>query len=150
MKSQWMLRNKFRSTFLIILAASIFALFGCSTIGKTVPVDKRIPLVSGGLQKGEQTVRGVVITYTYRMTQNTSDLSGLLEIEGTVQSRTISAKILQVWVNFLDSEGTILEKKALCKLLGLGLERGDYQGKLDAPAGTAGFSFATNVAPYNY
>ena len=150
MKSQWMVRNEFRSTFLIIFTASFFALFGCAVTGKTVPVESRIPLVSGGIQKGEQVVGGVTITYTYRLTQKTSDLSGLLEIEGSAQSKNISAKILQVWVDFLDSEGKILERKILCKLLGLGLERGEFQGKLDAPAGTTSMSFATNVAPYMY
>lgn len=149
MKSQWMLRNKFRSTFLIILAASIFALVGCSTTGKAVPVEERIPLVSNRIQRGEQVLGGVVITYTYRMTQN-SDLSGVLQIEGTAQSRNISAMILQVWVNFLDSEGTILEEKSLCKLVNLGLGRGEFREKLEAPAGTAGFSFARHVAPYTY
>ncbi len=150
MKSQWMVRNEFRSTFLIILAASVLALFGCAVTGQTVPVENRIPLVSGGIQKGEKVVGGVIITYTYRLTQNTSDLSGLLQMEGSAESRNISAKILQVWVDFLDSEGKILGRKTLCKLLGLGLEPGEFREKLEAPAGTVGFSFATNVAPYMY
>lgn len=147
MKSQWMVRNKFRSTFLIIFAASIFALLGCSVTGMTVPVEKRIPLVSGSIQKGEKVVGGVEITYTYRLAQKTSDLSGLLEIEGSAQSKSISARILQVWINFLDSEGKILERESLCKMVSYGLERGEFRKKLEAPAGTAGISFATYVAP---
>jgi hypothetical protein len=75
MKSQWMVRNKFRSTFLIIIAVSIFALFGCSVTGKTAPIEERIPLVSDGIQKGEQVVKGVKITYAYPLYQKTSDPS---------------------------------------------------------------------------
>ena len=54
MKSPWMERNGLQSTFSVIFAASFFAFFGCSVIGKTVPLEKRIPLANERIQKGEQ------------------------------------------------------------------------------------------------
>ena len=144
MKSQWMVRNKFRSTFLIIFAGSILALFGCSVIGKTVPVEDRIRLVSNGIQKGEQVVGDVIITYTYRLAQKTSDLSGLLQIDGNAQmKKQFRAYFLNVWINFLDSEGKILERKSLVRSYGVYREK--FQEKFEAPAGTAGISFGANV-----
>jgi hypothetical protein len=47
MKSQWMSRDKFRSTFWIIFTTSILHLFGCSA---TVPFEKRIPLLRDSIQ----------------------------------------------------------------------------------------------------
>lgn len=78
MKSQWMERNGLQSTFSVIFAASFLAFLGCSVIGKTVPVEKRIPLVSESIQKGEQVADDVKIIYTYRLYQRKPDLSGLL------------------------------------------------------------------------
>ena len=115
MKSRWMMRNKFRSTFVVFFTASILGLFGCSITGKTVPFEKRIPLVSGKFQKGEQVTNDVKITYTYRLNQETSYLGGLLEVEGNAQWESGVAYKMWVWINFLDKEGTILERK---KLLG--------------------------------
>ena len=69
MKSQWMVRNIFRSVFLTVFAISIFALFGCSVTVKTVPVEERIPLVSDSIQKGEQMLKDFKITYAYRLYQ---------------------------------------------------------------------------------
>ena len=147
MKSQWMVRNIFRSVFLTVFAISIFALFGCSVTVKTVPVEERIPLVSDSIQKGEQMLKDFKITYAYRLYQKKSDLSGLLEIEGNAQwEHTIS--YLSVWINFLDSEGKILERKSLIRIsdYDYGVTGGKFQEQLEAPAGTAGISFEANPA----
>ena len=143
MKSQLMESNGLRSTFSIIFAASFFAFFGCSVIGKTVPVEKRIPLVDEHIQKGEQTADGVRIIYSYRLYERKPDLSGLLEIEGILHWHG-AANSLNVWINFLGSEGKILKRRSLARYTGL--FSGRFQEKLKAPAGTAGISFGANTS----
>ena len=143
MKSQCMERNRLRSTFSVIFAACFFAFFGCLATGKTVPVESRIPLVSDVIQKGEQVVEDVKITYTYRLYQRKPDLSGLLEIEGNAQWKH-EANALNVWINFLDSEGKRLERKSLVR--DYGVLSGRFQEKLEAPAGTAGISFGAKTS----
>ena len=142
MKFQWMVRNKFRSIFLIVFAVSIFALFGCSVTSRTVPVEERIPLVSEDVQKGEQVVNDIRIIYAYRLYERKPDLSGLLEIEGILHWHG-GVNSLNVWINFLDSEGKILKKRSLARYRGV--FSGRFQEKLEAPAGTAGISFGANT-----
>ena len=143
MKSQWMERNGFQSTFSVIFAASFFAFFGCSVIGKTVPVEKRIQLVNEHIQKGEQVANDVRIIYTYRLYERKPDLSGLLEIEGILHWHG-ATNSLNVWINFLNSEGKILKRRSLARYTGL--FSGRFQEKLEAPAGTAGISFGANTS----
>ena len=143
MKSQWMERNGLQSTFSVIFAAYFFAFFGCSVIGKTVPVKKRISLVSEHIQKGEQVANDVRIIYTYRLYQRKPYLSGLLEIEGILHWHGFTNS-LNVWINFLDSEGKILERKSLARYGGV--FSGRFQEKLEAPTRTASISFGANTS----
>ena len=147
MKSQWIARNGLWSIFSAIFVVSVFVLFGCSVIGQIVPLEKRIPLVMDGIQKGEQITNDVKITYTYRLYQRKPDLSGLLEIEGDAQWESGLAYKIWVWIDFLDNEGKILERETL---LGKYNEtRGRFQEKLEAPAGTAGISFEADAARFS-
>lgn len=141
MKSQWMVRDKFRSTFWIIFTTSILPLFGCSV---TVPFEKRIPLLSDSIQKGEQVTNDVKITYTYRLVQKTSDLSGLLEIEGNAHSKhDNTVNRLRVWIDFFDNEGKVLERRRLIDTGYHPVIKGQrFKEKLKVPTGTVGISFA--------
>jgi len=141
MKSHWMVRDKFRSTFWIIFTTSILPLFGCSV---TVPFEKRIPLVSEGIQRGEQVARGWKITYIYQMNQKISDLSGLLEIEGNAHSsRDHTVNRLLVWIHFFDNEGKVLERRRLIDIgYHPGIKGKRFKEKLKVPTGTVGISFA--------
>ena len=143
MKSQWMEWNGLQSTFSVIFAVTFFAFLGCSVTGKTVPVEKRIPLVSERIQKGEQVANDVRIIYTYRMYERKPDLSGLLEIEGILHWHG-STNSLNVWINFLDSEGKILKRRSLARYRGF--FSGRFKEKLEAPAGTEGISFGANTS----
>jgi hypothetical protein len=131
-------RNGLQSTFSVIFAASFLAFFGCSTIGKTVPLEKRIPLVSERIQKGEQVAEDARIIYTYRLYERMPDLSGLLEIKGTLHWYSLTNS-LNVWINFLDSEGKIIKRRDLARYREG--PSGRFQEKLEVPTGTAGISF---------
>ena len=150
METKWMMRNKFQLAFWIIFAASLFTLFGCSTAGKTVPLEERIPLVSHGIQSGEQMVGDIKITFTYQFYQKSPDLSGLLEIDGYALLKSGSVYTLRVSIHFLNGEGKILETKILSTG---GAHNGDiwrFQRKLEVPTGTADISFGANIVDQNY
>ena len=104
-------------------------------------------MIESSIQKGEQVVGDVIITYNYRLDQRTSGFNGLLEIEGNAQWEHGTAYSLYVWINFLDSEGKILERKSLVRSYNIYRER--FQEKLEAPAGTAGISFRADVRATN-
>jgi len=110
--------------------------------GKTVPFEKRIPLVTDSIQRGEQLVKNVRITYGYRLHQRTPDLSGLLEIDGNAQVESGVGGYPRVWIDFLDGEGKVLERNGLRLSPWV-----RFQEKLEASSETAGISFEANMSP---
>ena len=139
METRWIMSNKFWSTILTISAASIFALFGCSFAGKRIPLEKRIPLVSDCVQRGELVIEDFKLSYTYILHKKNYINGGLLEVEGNAQWNYV-AYSLNLFIYFLNSEGKILERKVL-RSQNINVSEMRFQERLEPPAGTVSISF---------
>ena len=150
-----MKRHKIPVTTIILLlfAVSILVYFGCSVVGQTVPVERRIQLVSGKIQEGVWKAQGLTVTYGYRINQKDLSLPGSIEIAGGVKYDFGSTDSLDVWINFLDEEGKILNRRALYssgyKTSRYGSKGGGFNEKLEPPSMTAGISFSHVAIPHS-
>ena len=138
---------------LILLLFSVYSLFyfGCSVVGQTVPVERRIQLVSGEIQKGVWKAQGLTVTYGYRITQKDLNLPGSIDIAGGLKYDFGSTDSLDVWINFLDEEGKILNRRILYssgyKTSSYGSKDRLFNEKLETPPKTAGISFSHVAMP---
>ena len=136
---------------LLLFAVSSLICFGCSVVGQTVPAERRIQLVRGEIQEGVWKAQGLTVTYGYRITQKDPSLPGSIEIAGGVKYDFGSTDSLDVWINFLDEEGKILNRRVLYSS---GYKTGRYGNKdrlfnekLKTPPMTAGISFSHVAMP---
>jgi len=131
---------------LLLLAVYSLVYFGCSVVGLTVPAERRIQLVRGEIQEGVWKALGLSVTYGYRINQKDLSLPGSIEIAGGVKYDFGSTDSMDVWINFLDEEGKILNRRILYSS-GYKTGRDGNKGrlfneKLKTPPMTAGISFS--------
>ncbi len=116
----------------------ILAQAGCSVVGKTVSVDKRIMLSETQDGKGEFKSGQLTVNYNYRLQGNILDLQGEIYFNWGADS-------LDVRVLMLDSSGTVLDQKIAYSSGFRTMERSHkakkFDAKVSAPSGTSGISF---------
>jgi len=120
-------------------------LAGCSNI--QIKEDLRIPLVKDVRQTGTYEDFDYIIDYRYVYKQESLQQPGEIDLTfGMRRKRALYS--LTVWVNFLDPEGLILEKKVI---FGLGNRTGkgvSHKGPLQTPPGTVAIAFTSTARDF--
>jgi hypothetical protein len=107
----------------------------CQGIQKTVKPEDRIALLEGGPHSGSYESQTISLDYQYDKQSDEIRLS----VGAKVETRTRYAG-LEVWVQFVDSQGKILEEKSI------------YSGEntFKIPLGTTDLAFRTFLEPVKY
>jgi hypothetical protein len=121
-------------------AKGIFLLFlilpiACLGIQKTVKPEDRIALLEGGPHSGNYESQPISLDYQYAKQSDGIRLS----VGTKVETRARYAG-LEVWVQFVDSQGKILEEKSI--------HSGENTFKI--PPGTTDLAFRTFLEPVKY
>ena len=127
--------------FMGILVACQSGLF--SAIGKTVKEEKQIPLYKGRSQDGIWQSNEILVQYHYIFDQKNLQLPGIIELNGYVGYRIPRLDFLTVSVNFLNTEGKILDYK-LVYYSGYRVKYGkrtSFKSKLETPPHTTAMTF---------
>jgi hypothetical protein len=121
-------------------AIAVFLLFlvltiACQGIQKTVKPEDRIALLEGGPHSGNYESQTISLDYQYDKQSDEIRLS----VGAKVETRARYAG-LEVWVQFVDSQGKILEEKSI------------YSGEntFNIPPGTTDLAFRTFLEPVKY
>lgn len=118
--------------------------FGCATsnVGKSVSADEQIPLKKGGPHSGVSKAFDYTMSYKYTFIQE----SGRIEMSGKIQSGPDGLSSLDIWINFIDGQGKILDEKSLYSV-GFRESGNRYRAifqfskKLETPQGAEAISF---------
>ena len=127
--------------FLAILVACQSGLF--SSRGKTVEEERRLALLQGGPHNGVWQNNGIWVDYQYTLDQKNLQLPGVIELNGYVGYRIRWLDFLTVSVNFLNTEGKILDYK-LVYYSGYRVKYGkrtSFKSKLETPPHTTAMTF---------
>ena len=123
----------------------IVLLAGCSNI--QIKEDLRIPLAKDARQSGTYEDFDYIIDYRYVFKQESLQQPGEIDLTfGMRRKRALYS--LTVWVNFLDPEGLVLEKKVI---FGLGNRTGkseSREGPLETPPGTVAIAFTSTAREF--
>jgi len=97
---------------------SVWLLYGCggiwyAPVGKTVPQDKLIPLVTTGRQTGLWTTRDLSLSFSYEVVQNQWKIEGTIEYDGSLKNNFIVLDYFHMDVLFVDDRGKILSMNGL-------------------------------------
>jgi hypothetical protein len=123
----------------------IFLLAGCSNM--PVKKEMQIPLVKDVRQSGTYQDFDYLIDYRYVFKQQNLQQPG--EIDLTFELRRRRAHYsLTVWVNFLDSEGQILEKRIIYSLGNRNRISQTLEGPLESPPGTVAIAFTSTARDF--
>ncbi len=123
----------------------IFLLAGCSNM--PIKDEMRIQLVKDVRQSGTYQDFDYFIDYRYVFKQENLQQPGEIDLTFGLRRRR-ALYSLTVWVNFLDPEGLILEKKVI---FGLGNRTGkseSREGPLETPPGTVAIAFTSTARDF--
>ncbi len=100
---------------LALLTAVLF--WACSSDGrpvfdKTMPPDKRIPLIDGGPHAGKADTGTTVVAYAYTR-QPSSSPEVVVHVKGQVIDVRISTNMVNIYLLALESDGNVLLRKVL-------------------------------------
>ena len=126
-----MMRVALKSSFLLILLLAI----ACQGVQKTVKPEDRISLLEGGPHSGIWESPGLSLTYQYYRQSDEIRISVRTEVETKARYKGV-----EVWLQFVDNQGNILEEKSI--------NNGENTFKM--PAGTTDLSFRTFLEPVIY
>jgi hypothetical protein len=133
-----------RNVVLSLLVLIFFSFFGCSGVGRVVPVDHRIPFSQKENSQGNFSHGGLTVEYSYHMSGVNMTINGQVYYRGSVDS-------LDVRVLFLDASGTVLQQDIVYSS-GYRVARSrktdrTFQETLVVPPGVAGLSFSYSAQP---
>jgi len=131
MELKQILRVAVKSGFLLFL----LLLIACQGVQKTVKPEDRISLLEGGPHSGNWKSKTVSLDYQYYKQSAEIRLSVREKVKTTARYEGF-----EVWVQFVDAQGKILEEKSI------------YSGEntFNIPPGTTALSFRTFIEPVVY
>jgi len=137
------MKTKSFITLHLLLSVIVFTACTISNVGTQVPVDKRIPLQAGQEQSGVWKAFEYTMNYRYRLDRLNVQAPGKISISGTIERGGISLANLNIWVNFLDHGGRVLEQKSVF-MAGFRSSEVDpsFTVELDTPPGSIAMSFS--------
>lgn len=122
----------------------LISFVGCSVVGRTVPVDNRILFAGQNSSQGNYRYGDLTVAYRYELRAGEMKLNGSVRHRGGFDS-------LDVRVQFIDTEGTVLNQKIVYSsgyrvAKSRDIDR-SFQTLLDVPPGAAGLSFNYSSRP---
>lgn len=134
-----------RSGLLFMLVLTSFGILGCAGIVSSIPPERRISLVEAENNQGNFSNGSLTIQYNYSLTGGNLVVGGsnmMLAGKATYRDRFDS---LDIYVAFLDTAGTVLQKKSIYSSgyrLGEGrVSNRPFQETLEVPAGSEAITF---------
>jgi hypothetical protein len=134
----------------IVLAVGLGACQTAGTAFSAPPIapENRIPLKPDGPHQGDADTGELVVAYAYRLGP---DSSGEIEVKGGIRTAKYRGDAVNIYLNFLDNAGNVLDKKIL---YASGYRRDVYVRRpstfdttLPLPPGTAAIAFSSFVKP---
>lgn len=117
---------------------------GCSGAGRVLPVDQRISFGQQDNGNGIFSYGSLTVGYSYQMTDENMIIDGDVNYRGGADS-------LDVRVLFLDTAGSVLEKKKVYssgyRVTGSRMVDRRFKESLTVPPGSAGLSFSCFARP---
>lgn len=118
---------------------------GLLSAGPVAP-EKRIILQPGGPHQGEADTGDIIVAYTY---QQTPDPAREINLKGGLRQAKYRGDSLNIYVNFLDNTGRVLQKKVLFasgyKRDNLSPRPAVFDTTLPLPPGTVAIAFSSYV-----
>lgn len=136
---------------LAIIAVLMAGLCACHSTGLTRPTEpmapeKRIALQPSGPHSGEADTGDLVVAYTYELA---AEPTRELHVKGGIRNVRFKGDAVNVYLNFLDYTGSVVEKKIL---YASGYKRSTYIRRpstfdttLPLPPGTVAIAFSSYV-----
>ena len=134
----------------IVLAVGLGACQTAGTLFSAAPVapENRITLQPDGPHQGEADTGELVVAYAYRLAPESNQE---IHVKGGIRSAKFRGDAVNVYLNFLDNAGNVLDKKIL---YASGFRRDVYVRRpstfdttLPLPPGTAAIAFSSSVKP---
>ncbi len=127
-----------RTRIIGLLVLLNIGLFGCSTVGKVIPQERRIPFADTQQADGTFEKGSITINYSYSLSGTNMTLNGKAHYLG-------GADVLDIRVVFLDAQGAVIEQKLIygTNYRASRGQQGDrtFEKTLAVPTRTTAFSF---------
>ena len=133
-----------------VLAVGLGACQTAGTVFSAAPIapENRIPLQPKGSHQGEADTGEIVVAYAYQLGPESNQE---IHVKGGVRSTKFRGDAVNIYLNFLDNAGNVLDKEIL---YASGYRRDVYvrrpstfDATLSLPPGTAAIAFSSYVKP---
>ena len=148
MKAIYLQQNLFSR--IVIVASLAVGLSACQSSGKPPRVppiapEKRIVLQEGGPHQGQYDTGELTVDYLYLLKP---DLTGEILINGQIHSVRFETRKANAYVNFLDDNGTVLQRRILVatrKRSTIIPSTNQFDNTMPLPPGTTGMMFSSRL-----
>jgi hypothetical protein len=133
-----------KSVVLYLLVLISLGAFGCSGVGRVVPLDHRLPFNEQDNSQGNFSHGGLTVGYSYSLAGGSMTMDGQVDYRRSVDS-------LDVRLLFLDASGTVLQQMLVYSsgYRDGGSKKSDrtFRETMVVPPGVAGLSFSYSAQP---